>query len=82
MLRRADLQPLPGRGRFRCTHCGNRILDMRDACTGLQRGHEIFPADAVTAESVAKRLDEAGNAARASVIRLWAATAFPESPAA
>lgn len=81
MLQASDLKPLVGRGRFRCSHCGSRVLNEKEAMEACSRGSAVFPADVATVDYVARRLELAGDAGRARVIRRWSAQHFEEQEA-
>jgi hypothetical protein len=77
IFQRSDIPLRAGWGRFRCSHCGGRILDAAEANVAIGRGSEVTPLDAATAERIAERHVTAGNVARAQAVRLWAAQRFP-----
>lgn len=79
MLRRSDLRPLSGRGKFSCSHCGSRVLDAKQACEALRVGSAVTPLDRRTAEQVATWLD-VQSPKRAAEIRAWSLATFGPEP--
>lgn len=77
MLKASDIEPLPRGGNYVCDECGGRTMAADAAVRAIQNGHKLFPNDRATTALLVRKLERAGEAARAEALREWAGKKWP-----